>query len=46
MSLIFTGNFMSLKSSVFARSLSGFVILAKLQSAECKNLTKYHLKHS
>ena len=41
----FTGNFMSLKSSLFEKSLSFFVILAGLRSPGCKYLTKHHLKH-
>ena len=41
MSLVFTGNFMFLKSSLFAKSLSAFVILAGF-----KYLTKHHLNHS
>ena len=46
MSLILTGNFMSLKSSLFAKSLSDFVVLFGLWSAGFKHLTKHHLKHS
>ena len=46
MSLILTGNFMSLKSSLFAKSLSAFVILLGLWSAGFKCLIKHHLKHS
>ena len=37
---------MFLKSSVFAKSLSDFVILLGLWSAGFKNLTKHHLNHS
>ena len=46
MSQILTGNFMSLKSSVLANSLSAFVILAGLWSAGFKYLTILYLKHS
>ena len=46
MSLIYAGNFMTLKSSLFVKSLSAFVILAGLRSAECKYQIKHHLKHS
>ena len=35
MSLVFTGTFMSLKSNLFEKSLSAFVIIAGLQSAGC-----------
>ena len=44
--LIFTGNFMSLKSSFLGNSLSAFVILAGLRSAEIKYLILLHLKDS
>ena len=37
---------MSLKSSLFAKSLSAFVIPLGLWSARFKYLIKYHLKHS
>ena len=45
-SLTLTGNFMSLKSRLLAKALSAFVILAGLQSAGFKYLTKHHLKDS
>ena len=41
--LILTGNFESLKSSFLAKSLSAFVILAGLGSAEFKYLNKHQL---
>ena len=43
---ILSGNFMSLKSILFEKSLSAIVTLAKLQSAGFKYLTEHHLKHS
>ena len=46
MSLILTGNLMSLKSSLFAKSLSAFVVLIWLWSAGFKYQTKHHLKQS
>ena len=46
MSLDFTGNFMSLKSSLFAKSLSAFVLLHGWWYAEFNYLTKHHSKHS
>ena len=46
MSLTLTGNVMSFKSRPFAKYLSDFVIFPGLLSAGCKNLTKYHFKHS
>ena len=46
MSLFITGNVMSLKSSLFAKYLPAYVILAGLRSARCKYLTKLHIKHS
>ena len=46
LSLSLTGNFMSLKSSLFAKSLSAFVIILELWSAGFKYMTKPHLKHS
>ena len=46
MPLILTGEFMSLTSTVLAKSLSTFIILAGLWSAGFKDLTKHHLKHS
>ena len=46
MSLVFTGNFMSLKSIFLVKSLSTFVIPAGLQSAGFKYLTKHYLKQS
>ena len=48
MSLVLTGKIMSLKSSLFAKFLSAFVIFLGLWSAgaEFKYLTKQHLKHS
>ena len=45
-SLILTGNFMYLRSSLFTKSLSAFVILLGLWFAGFKHLTKNHLKHS
>ena len=46
LSLILKRNFISLKSTSFAKSLSRFLILADLWSAGWKYLTKHHLKHS
>ena len=46
MSLILTGNFMSLISSLFAKSLSACVNLLGLRSSGFMYLTKHHLKHS
>ena len=46
MSLIYTGKFISLKLSLFAKSLSAFVILAGWWFAGFKYLIKDHLKHS
>ena len=46
MPLGFTGIFMSLKPSLFAKSSSAFAILLGLCSAGFKYLTKHHLKHS
>ena len=43
MSLNLTGNFMSLKSSLFSKSLSAFLIILGLPSAGFKNLTKHYL---
>ena len=45
MSLILTGNSISLKSSYLSKSLSAFVILAAWWFAGCKYLPKHHLKH-
>ena len=44
-SLILTGNVMTLKSGSFSKSLLAFVILAWWWSAGYKYLTKHHLKH-
>ena len=44
-SLIFTGNCMSLKSRFLANSLSAFVIPSGLRSAGFIYLTILHLKH-
>ena len=46
MSLNLTGNFMSLKSSLFSKSLSAFLIILGLWSAGFKNLTKHYLNYS
>ena len=46
LSLSLTGNFMCLKSSFFAKSLSAFVIILWLWSVGFKYMTKPHLKHS
>ena len=46
MSLVFTGNFMSLKSSLFAKGWSVFVILLGLWSPGFKYLAKHYLKRS
>ena len=46
MSLAFTENFMRLKLSFLAKSLSTFTVLAGLRSIEFKYLTKHPLKHS
>ena len=46
MSLVFTGDFMSWKSSLFKKSWSAFVVLAGRCSAEFMYLTKHHLKHA
>ena len=46
MSLILTGNFISLKPNYLANSLLDFVILAGLRSAGIKYLTIFHLKLS
>ena len=46
MPLVFTGNFMSLQSSLFEKSLSAFVILAGSWSAGFKYVTKHYLRHS
>ena len=45
-SLIFNGNFMSLKFNSSPNNLLAFLILAGWSSAGFKDLTKYHLKHS
>ena len=44
-SIIFSGSFMSLKSNLFEKSVSGFVILVVLKSARRKYLSKYSVKH-
>ena len=46
--LVFTGNFQikSSKSIFLTKSLSASLILAQLQSAGFKYMTKHHLKHS
>ena len=46
MSLIFTGTFISLKSSFLVNSLTDFVNFVALQSAGFKCLTILHLNHS
>ena len=46
MSLILTGNFISLESSSLAKSLLAFVILLGLWSTGCQYPAKHLLKHS
>ena len=46
MSLILTGNFISLESSSLAKSLLAFVILIGLWSTGCQYPAKHLLKHS
>ena len=45
MSLILTGNFMSVKSSLLAKSSSAFVVFLGLWSAGFNYLTKHYLKY-
>ena len=45
-SLVFTGNSMSLKSSRFPKSLSAFVTIGRWWSLWFKYLTKHYFKHS
>ena len=45
-SLALTGNFMSLKSSFLAKSMTKILTLGKYLSTGCKYLTKDHFKHS